>query len=191
MSRTWAYLRVSTEGQDNDNQLAEITGKGFDVKERHIIRDVVSGSTPAMDRPGFATLMGKLDEGDRLVVTKLDRLGRDSIDVQTTLKKLTAMGVEVHCLALAGFDLGSAIGGMVMQVLAAVAQFERELIAERTKAGVANARAKGKVLGRPVALTDQQKKDARQMVEQGHSYRSVAKAMGCSHATIMRACEAI
>ncbi|MDW9459361.1 helix-turn-helix domain-containing protein [Sinorhizobium meliloti] len=191
MSRTFAYCRVSTADQTTENQIHEIKSKGFDIQPQRIITETISGSKPAMERPGFMKLVDRLESGDKLVVTKLDRLGRDSIDVQTTLKRLSDMGVEVHCLALAGFDLGSAIGGMVMQVLAAVAQFERDLIVERTHAGLKRAKAEGKTLGRPKALTDQQKEEARQAVKNGASLRSVAKSMEVSPATIMRVCEAI
>lgn len=193
MSRTFAYCRVSTDKQELENQIHEIENAGFQTdRKQRLLTDVISGSKPAMQRDGFKTLLTKLEEGDRVIVTKLDRLGRDSIDVQTTLKYLSEVKkVEVHCLALKGFDLGTAIGGMVMQVLAAVAQFERDLIRERTKAGVSRAKAEGKTLGRPKSLTEQQKDEARQAVKDGASFRSVAKSMGVSHATIMRVCEAI
>lgn len=194
MSRTFAYLRVSTFDQTNDNQLSEIRNKGFEIgdDEERVIRDTVSGTVPAMQRPGFKRLLEKLEKGDRIVCTKLDRLGRDSIDVQITLKYLADVRkVEVHCLALEGFDLSSAIGGVVLKVLAAVAEFEKDLIAERTKAGVQRAKEQGKTLGRPKSLTERQKDDARQAVKEGASFRSVANAMGVSHATVMRACGAI
>lgn len=193
MSRTFAYCRVSTDKQDLNTQLSEIRNAGFDIDvDQRLITDVISGSKPAMKRDGFRELLNKLEKGDRIVCTKLDRLGRDSMDVQSTLKYLSDVKkVEVHCLALRGFDLGTAIGGMVMQVLAAVAQFERELIAERTKAGVQRAKEQGKTLGRPKALTDQQKDAARHAVKEGASFRSVAKSMSVSHATIMRVCEAL
>ena len=193
MSRTFAYLRVSTDDQTTDNQLSEIRAKGFEIKDqRRIITDTISGAVPAMQRPGFKMLLERLEEGDRVVCTKLDRLGRDSIDVQTTLKYLSEeRKVQVHCLALEGFDLSSAIGGVVLKVLAAVAEFEKDLIRERTKAGVQRAKEEGKLIGRPKALTEAQKQEARQAVTDGASFRSVARSMGVSHATIMRACEAV
>ncbi|RDL50152.1 putative DNA-invertase from lambdoid prophage Rac [Ensifer sp. M14] len=191
MSRTFAYCRVSTTEQSTENQILEITNKGFVIEPHRIVAETISGSTPAKERPGFQKLLERMERGDRLIITKIDRLGRDSIDVQSTLVDLTEAGIEVHCIALAGFDLGSAMGGLVMKVFAAVAQFERELLIERTHAGLARARAEGKTLGRPKSLTDQQKDEARQAVKEGASYRSVAKSMGVSHATIMRVCEAI
>ncbi|MDI7047053.1 recombinase family protein, partial [Escherichia coli] len=87
--------------------------------------------------PGFAKLLDRLDEDDILVVTKLDRLGRNTADVLGTVERLSAMGVHVHCLALKGVDLTSPSGKLHMTVLAAVAQFERDLLIERTHAGLA------------------------------------------------------
>ncbi|MDQ0563988.1 DNA invertase Pin-like site-specific DNA recombinase [Rhizobium mesoamericanum] len=122
-------------------------------------------------------------------MTKLDRLGRNSIDVQTTLEHLQQNGIEVHCLALAGFDLGSAIGALVMQMFAAVAQFERELIVERTNAGLKNAKAKGKTLGRPKSLTGGQVSEIKNAINEGATISALSKKLGVSRATIMRAAE--
>ena len=80
--------------------------------------------------------MDKLESGDILIVTKLDRLGRDAIDVSSTVKALAAIGVRVYCLALGGADLASSAGTMTMNVLNAVAQFERDLLIERTQSGL-------------------------------------------------------
>jgi putative DNA-invertase from lambdoid prophage Rac len=100
-------------------------------------------------------LLDRLERDDVLVVTKLDRLGRNSIDVQTTVKRLDEMGVRIHCLALGGVDLTRPSGKMTMGVIAAVAQFEKGLLIERTLAGQARAKAEGKKFGRPAALTDE------------------------------------
>jgi putative DNA-invertase from lambdoid prophage Rac len=84
--------------------------------------------------PGFLRLLDRLEQDDVFVVTKLDRLGRNAIDVAATVAKLEAMGVRVHCLALGGVDLTSPAGKMTMGVINAVAQFERDLLIERTQA---------------------------------------------------------
>ena len=97
-----------------------------------------------------------------LIVTKLDRLGRNAMDVRSTVDRLATEGVRVHCLALGGVDLTSAAGKMTMGVLIAVAEFERDLLIERTHAGIARARAEGKVMGRPSALTNAQQAQALQ-----------------------------
>jgi hypothetical protein len=104
-------------------------------------------------------------------VTKLDRLGRDAIDVSTTVKALAEMGARVYCLALGGADLTSSSGTMTMQVLNAVAQFERDLLIERTQSGLRRAKSEGKVLGHPSTLTDKQKQDVRKDLGRGDDLR--------------------
>lgn len=125
MPRTFAYVRVSTIGRTTENQIQEIEAAGFHVEPRRIVTETVSGSTAIVQRRGFSRLMDKLESGDILIVTKLDRLGRDAIDVSTTVRTLAEMGVRVYCLALGGADLTSSAGTMTMNVLNAVAQFER------------------------------------------------------------------
>ena len=93
MPRTFAYVRVSTTGQTTENQIQEIEAVGFQVEPRRIVTETVSGSTAIAQRRGFAKLMDRLEAGDVLIVTKLDRLGRDAIDVSLTVKALAGMGV--------------------------------------------------------------------------------------------------
>lgn len=95
----------------------------------------------------------RLEPDDVLVVTKLDRLGRNAMDVRATVEQLDKLGVRVHCLALGGVDLTSPAGKMTMQVIAAVAEFERDLLIERTQAGLERARQAGKRFGRPPSLS--------------------------------------
>lgn len=186
MSRTFAYVRVSTTGQTVENQISEISAAGFLVEPRRIISETISGSTPAVKRPGFMKLLDRMEPGDVLIVTKLDRLGRDAIDVSTTVKQLAENGVRVHCLQLGGLDLTSSAGTMTMNVLNAVAQFERDLLIERTQAGVARAREKGKRFGRPPALTDRQKQAALAELAADASISAVARKFGTSRLTISR-----
>ena len=128
MARTFAYARVSTLDQEPQNQLAEIAAAGFQVEPHRIVTETVSGSMSIEQRKGFARLLDKMEGGDVLVVTKLDRLGRDAIDVSTTVAKLEKLGIRVHCLALGGVDLTSSAGKLTMGVINAVAQFERDLL---------------------------------------------------------------
>ena len=102
MTRAFAYCRVSTPDQKTDNQVLEICAHGFAVAPKRVIAETVSGSVAARERPGFAKLMDKLESGDVLIVTKLDRLGRNAMDVRATIEALAADGVRVHCLALGG-----------------------------------------------------------------------------------------
>ena len=186
MSRVFAYCRVSTFDQTTENQTREITGAGFAVTASRTIEETVSGSVPASERPGFGRLLNKLETGDVLVVTKLDRLGRNAMDVRATVEALTGLGVRVHCLALGGVDLTSASGKMTMGVLAAVAEFERDLLIERTQSGLARAKAEGKQFGRPPVLNGKNAAAAVQRVSAGESVASVARDLGASRATIMR-----
>lgn len=186
MSRTFAYTRVSTTGQTTQNQLEEIRAAGFQVDDRRIVTETISGSVPITQRPEFARLVDRLEPGDILIVTKLDRLGRDAIDVSSTVKALADEGVRVYCLALGGVDLASSAGTMTMNVLNAVAQFERDLLIERTQSGLRRAKSEGKVLGRRPSLTDSQKQEVRVALSSGKSISAIARAFGTSRQTIMR-----
>ena len=186
MARTFAYCRVSTLGQTVENQIREIEAAGFHVEKRRLTTETVSGSSAIEQRRGFMKLLDRLERDDVLVVTKLDRLGRNSIDVQTTVNKLAEQGVRVYCLALGGADLTSPAGKMTMGVIAAVAQFEKDLLIERTLAGQARAKAEGKKFGRPAVLTDEGRAKALQRLDDGASISAVAREMKTSRATIMR-----
>lgn len=137
-------------------------------------------------RKGFSRLLHKMEPGDILVVTKLDRLGRDAVDVSTTVAKLEERGIRVHCLALGGVDLTSPAGKMTMNVINAVAQFERDLLIERTQAGLARAKAEGKNLGRPPALSLDDQKSVRSKIENGEAIAAIARQFNTSRQTIMR-----
>ncbi len=186
MSRLFAYTRVSTTGQTTQNQIEEIRAAGFHVEDHRIVTETISGSVPITQRPEFSRLMDRLEPGDILIVTKLDRLGRDAIDVSSTVKALADEGVRVYCLALGGVDLTSSAGTMTMNVLNAVAQFERDLLIERTQSGLRRAKSEGKVLGRRPSLTDSQKQDVRVALNSGKSISAIARAFGTSRQTIMR-----
>lgn len=186
MSRVFAYCRVSTTEQTTDNQAQEIKAAGFDLDKRRIVVECISGSTQATQRPQFAKLLDRLEEGDVLIVTKLDRLGRNAMDVRTTVENLQGRGVRVHCLALGGVDLTSPAGKMTMQVLAAVAEFERDLLIERTQSGLTRAKAEGKHCGRPSSLTPEQAAEVRQKISQGTAIAALARDYGTSRQTIMR-----
>lgn len=151
MSRTFLYCRVSTSTQFTENQVQEVRAAGFDVQTSRVVEETISGSIPASERKGFQALLGKMESSDVLIVTKLDRLGRNAMDVRQTVEHLESSGIRVHCLALGGVDLTSAAGKMTMQVLGAVAEFERDLLIERTQSGLQRAKSEGKKLGRPEA----------------------------------------
>jgi putative DNA-invertase from lambdoid prophage Rac len=185
-ARTFAYCRVSTQDQTPENQIREIEAGGFKADPSRVIAETISGGVAAAVRPGFAKLLERLEKGDVLVVTKLDRLGRNVIDVRQTVEMLAERGVRVHCLALGGVDLTSAAGKMTMGVLAAVAEFERDLLVERTQAGIARARAEGKLPGRPFRLTEAQRAAVKQRLAEGASVLGLAREYGVDRRVIQR-----
>jgi len=185
MGRLFAYARVSTTDQEVDNQKLAIEKGGFNVDASRFISETVSGSTQAMQRKQFRLLVEhKLEAGDTLVVLKLDRLGRDNIDVQQTIEMLIDKGIKVICLDLPVRDLSSAEGKLMLQLFSSFAEFERSRIRERTQEGLAKAKAQGKKLGRPIAskttkLVLEKKSD-------GLSQSKTAAHLGISLATVKR-----
>lgn len=186
MARTFAYARVSTTDQTTENQLMEIRAAGYIVEPHRIIAETVSGSVCAELRKGFSKLIERMERGDELIVTKLDRLGRNAIDVASTVERLAANGIAVVCLQLGKMDLTSAAGKMTMGVLVVVAQFERDLLIERTHAGLARARKEGKTLGRKPILSPAQREQVLTSLHAGLSVASIAKAFATSRQNIMR-----
>lgn len=186
MARAFLYARVSTSDQTTDNQVREVSQAGFAVEPHRVVEETVSGSVAAMERKGFARLVDRLENGDVLIVTKLDRLGRNAMDVRATVERLAEGGVRVHCLALGGVDLTSAAGKMTMGVLSAVAEFERDLLIERTQSGLARAKADGKTLGRPAKLGDDEQAAIRAKRAAGSSLGALAKEYSVSRAAIQR-----
>ena len=186
MSRVFAYCRVSTSDQTTDNQVQEIAAAGYQLTPQRTITETVSGSVAASERAGWGRLVNKLESGDVLIVTKLDRLGRNAMDVRATVEGLTGMGVRVHCLALGGMDLTSPAGKMTMGVINAMAEFERDLLIERTHAGLSRAKAQGKTLGRPQSLDQKQSEVVRHRLEVGDAIAAIARDLRTSRQTIMR-----
>ena len=186
MSRVFAYCRVSTLEQNTENQRREIEAAGFAIRPQRLIEEYISGSVAAGERPGFIRLLDRMENGDVLIVTKLDRLGRNAMDIRKTVELLTASEIRVHCLALGGVDLTSPAGKMTMQVISAVAEFERDLLLERTHAGIARAKASGKRFGRPPILSDEQKRIVAERLNAGVSTSAVAREFNTTRQTILR-----
>ncbi|MDP4569565.1 recombinase family protein [Pseudomonas sp. LPH60] len=184
MSRTFLYCRVSTSNQFTANQVQEVKTAGFDVQAGRVVEEVISGSIAASERQGFQKLLDRMEAGDVLIVTKLDRLGRNAMDVRQTVEHLVGIGIRVHCLALGGVDLTSPAGKMTMQVLSAVAEFERDLLIERTQQGLMRAKAEGKRLGRPVAVKTTN--NVQRLKQQGLIQTQVATELGIGIATVKR-----
>lgn len=182
---TFAYLRVSTHEQSAENQRLEVERAGYRID--YVFADEgVSGSTTAAQRPQFSALLDRIRDGEQLIVTKLDRLGRDAQDIGATIKLLAARRIEVIVLQLGKLDLGSAAGKMMLTMLAAVAEMERDLLIERTHAGLERAKAEGKVLGRPNRLTPKERQEVSALRRGGMSISALSRHFEVSRQTISR-----
>lgn len=185
MSRTFAYCRVSTSEQTTENQIMAIRQAGYDILDSRVISETVSGGVQAMQRKTFANMVThKLEKGDRLVVLKLDRLGRDNIDVQQTISMLVEKGIDVVSMDLPASNLASAEGKLMLQMFSAFAEFEKSRITERTKEGLERAKKEGKKLGRPVATATY--KRVQEAKTDGLSQAKAAAALGLGIATVKR-----
>ncbi|KJL50596.1 MULTISPECIES: recombinase family protein [Enterobacter cloacae complex] len=159
---------------------------GFAIRSQRLIEEHISGSVAASERPGFIRLLDRMENGDVLIVTKLDRLGRNAMDIRKTVEQLAALDIRVHCLALGGVDLTSPAGKMTMQVISAVAEFERDLLLERTYSGIARAKAAGKRFGRPPILSEEQKQTVTERLNAGISISAIAREFNTTRQTILR-----
>jgi DNA invertase Pin-like site-specific DNA recombinase len=186
MNVTFGYARVSTHEQDIANQRLEIERAGYTIQDAFWLADSgVSGSTKAAERPQFKVLLDRIRSNETLVVSKLDRLGRDALDVGKTVKMLAERQIEVVALQLGKLDLASPAGKMMLTMLAAVAEMERDLLTERTQAGLARAKAQGKTLGRPAKTTAAERACIIQARKQGVSISALARQFGVARATIL------
>jgi putative DNA-invertase from lambdoid prophage Rac len=184
---TFAYLRVSTTGQTTDNQAVEIEAAGYSPD--HTYADTISGKVPAAERPEFRAMLdtiARTRKPKRLIVSKLDRLGRDSVDIQATVRRLAEMGCAVRVLQLGDLDLTSSAGKLVMATLSAVAEMERDLLVERTKVGLARARRDGKALGRPRVTDAATNETIRERIAAGDAVAAIARDLSVSRQTVAR-----
>ncbi|CAE6936346.1 N terminal domain [Vibrio sp. B1ASS3] len=182
--RSFAYCRVSTTEQTTENQTLAIANAGFEVQTNRVVSETISGSVKAMDRPEFSKLVDRLEEGDCLIVLKLDRLGRDAIDIQQTVQMFSDMGVRLVCLDLPVTDLSSSEGRLMLQMFGAFAEFERNRIRERTAQGLERAKAEGKKLGRPPATETNRRVQLAKA--QGLGQSDTARALGIGLSTVKR-----
>ena len=179
-SMTFGYARVSTVGQDDALQLDALEQASCD----RIFTDRASGATTS--RPAMDELLGMIRRGDTLVIWRLDRLGRSLRHLLEVVADLEQRGVALKSLT-ESIDTSTPAGRLVFHTFGALAEFERDLIRERTKAGLAAARARGRVGGRPSVWTPEKKEQARRMLEEGKDVSTVAKVLGVSRASVYRA----
>lgn len=173
------YARVSTTDQSLDAQIAALVKAG--VHPDRIHTDKASGV--GKKRPGLALLMKDVREGDTVVVWKLDRFGRSVMDLLAKLQKFEAMGVRFRSLTEA-IDTGTAIGRLLLMVLGAVAEFERALIAERTKRGMQHRKSQGVKFGREYVLNAAQRAEVAAAVKAGEKPAKIAKRFGISRGSV-------
>lgn len=186
MAKLIGYARVSTKAQDADRQVRDLLAAGVRRDDLYIDHGV-SGARAS--RPGFNRALEALHEGDTLVITTLDRLGRSTVNMLGLSEDLKARGVNLRVLNLGGgnVDTGTPMGSMVFTVMAALAQMELEIKRERINDSVSKRRAAGKDLGgRRQEFSDSQIRNARRLVEAGEPATHVARDLGMSRATLYR-----
>lgn len=175
------YARVSTEDQSLDAQVAALESVGAE----RIYAEKISGSR--LDRPELDRLLDQLRQSDVVVVAKYDRLSRSLQDLLTIVEEIRSKGAGFRSLA-EDIDTTTPAGRLVFHVFASIAQFERERIAERTREGLAAARKRGRVGGRPPALSKERRSEVRRMRDQeGRSVAELARLFQVSPNTIRRA----
>lgn len=193
--RAAIYARVSTNDQDCERQIRDLTEYaarlGYDVVSVH--EEKASGAKDDRKVRAEVLKLAKSKKIDAVLVTEMSRWGRSTVDLLNTLQELDAKKVSLVALNGPDFDLSTPTGKMMSTVLAAVAEFERDLIRERVKSGLANARANGKVLGRQEGDNYKQKKYEKRVIElrkSGKSYRAIADELKLNKDTVMKICQA-
>ncbi|MBF4577566.1 recombinase family protein [Frondihabitans sp. VKM Ac-2883] len=184
--RLLGYTRVSTSNQDPQLQIDSLLSIG--VQKRDIFSDVMSGRKTATDRLGMQKLLEHAVSGDTIVVWRIDRLGRSLLDVLNTVTGLRDRGIQVRSIS-DGIDPATATGRLMLNMLATLAEYERELIVERVRAGVAVAQEAGTRFGRPrsdPAVVGPKLAIVAQARAEGRTATEAAALVGWSRATLYR-----
>ena len=178
------YGRVSTVDQNHQMQDDALRSAGC---EKLFLETISSGRK---DRPQLAAALDYVRPGDTLVVWRLDRLARSLKQLIQTVEDLEHRGIALKSITEA-IDTGTPGGRLVFHIFGSIAEFERAIIRERTKAGVAAAKARGRAGGRPAKLIGERAEHARNLLASGSSVSSVARSMGVSRASVHRALERV
>jgi len=186
MRMIYGYARVSTVKQmKNGNSLEEQEKALREAGAEKIISESYTGTK--MERPEFTALLDELKPGDKLIVTKLDRFARTAVEGGAIVADLHKRGVIIHILNMGTAD-NTPMGNLMVHILLAFAEFERDMIVERTQGGKASAREKGiRVDGRPKKFSRAQVEHAMQLLDEGNSYTEVERMTGISKSTLIRA----
>lgn len=179
MQRTFGYARVSSTDQNLDTQLDQLHRAGCDK----IFQEKVSGV--ATSRPALDQLLAQLRPGDTVVVARFSRLGRSRDHLITLLSSLRAQGVIFKALDL-GIDTSTPAGKLVLEIFAALAEYDREAILEKTAAGRALAKAKGTHMGRPKGVDTAQLEKVKTALSAGLSTTETVRLTGISESTVKR-----
>ncbi|GER23269.1 DNA invertase [Zafaria cholistanensis] len=186
MGKLIGYAHVSTKAQDADRQIKDLIAAGVRRDDLYVDHGV-SGARAS--RPAFDRALDALHEGDTLVITTLDRLGRSTVNMLSLAEQLRSKGINLRVLNLGGgnVDTATPMGSMVFTVMAALAQMELEIKRERVTDSVTKRRAAGGDLGgRRPAFTDSQIENARRLIDAGQPATHVARDLGMSRATLYR-----
>ena len=179
------YSRVSTDMQtvENQQEAAKVSGQPID----HWFSDEgVSGGVKCFDRPQFSAMVAEMSEGDTIVTTAVDRIGRNTVDVIQTIEKLAKMGISVFIMTFGKTDLTSEIGMMVLTIAAGFAQMEKAAICRRTKEGMARVKKQGVKLGQPLKITPEQLAKMYEMEKEGMNVNRIATEFGMQRNTVDR-----
>ena len=176
----FGYARVSTDGQSVDAQVRQLTDAGCEK----VYRETASGAD--RDRIQLRRVLVAVGPGDVLMVTRLDRLARSTLDLLHTLATLTSKGAGFRSLADSWADTTTPHGRLMVTILGGLAEFERELIRSRTGEGRERAKARGVKMGRKPKLTNHQRGEARQRRAAGENVTDIARSYNVSHSTISR-----
>ena len=176
----YGYARVSTDGQSIEAQVRQLTKAGC----KKVFREVASGAKT--DRAQLRRLLGQLEAGDVLTVTRLDRLARSTRDLLNTLAAITGKKAGFRSLGDAWADTTTSHGRLMLTVLGGLAEFERDLIRARTGEGRERAKARGVKMGRKPKLTSHQRAEAIKRKDSGEAVREIARSFNVHHATISR-----
>jgi DNA invertase Pin-like site-specific DNA recombinase len=170
----YIYARVSTDRQTSDNQTEVLTSRYPDAR---VVQEVGSG---VKKRPALDNLLAELRKGDEIVVFAIDRLGRSVVDLANILDKIADKGAVLVSMREGTIDKKTPMGNFMYNIMASLAQIERDILIERTKAGLERARRAGKKLGGPRSISDETRLRIAEMRRQGHTLQSIASEVKVS-----------
>jgi putative DNA-invertase from lambdoid prophage Rac len=183
----YGYIRVSTEGkgQTTDNQRKVITDAGFAVTE-FFSEDGVSGSTKAFARPSFSRMIAKCQSNDQVIITMIDRLGRSASDILNVVEELKNRGIKLKVMQFDGMDITSAMGKMILTCMSAMAELERNLLIERTIAGLSRTKEQGTKLGAPLTVEPKVLTEAVRLKKAGLGWSAIGMHLNTPKSTLHR-----